>query len=156
MTGHAALIARIWENLGEIERIVNRADMLSKKAHQTNDDGYWDGVALNLHGFYSGVERIFEDIGRSLDGGVPAGPDWHASLLTQMSAEIPGERPPIIQRQTRICLDEYRGFRHVVRNVYAFNFRPERLEELIDRLGPCHEAVTQDLEDFIKFLTALV
>ena len=155
MIEHAALIARIQENLNEVERVVSRADMLSKKAQQTNDDGYWDGVALNLHGFYGGVERIFEDIGRSLDGSIPAGPDWHASLLTQMSAEVPGERPPVITRQTRLCLDEYRGFRHVVRNVYAFNFHPERLKALADRLRSCHESVAQDLRELIKFLNAL-
>ncbi len=55
-----------------------------------------DGVALNLHGFYAGVERIFEEIAREIDGSLPAGPEWHRDLLLQMSAEVAGTRPPVI------------------------------------------------------------
>jgi hypothetical protein len=52
----------------------------------------------------------------------------------------------------RRCLDEYRAFRHSVRNVCAFNFRPLRLEELVTELRPCYESVMQDLEAFCSFL----
>ncbi|MFN2131705.1 MAG: hypothetical protein ACK2VD_14340 [Anaerolineae bacterium] len=43
-------------------------------------------------------------------------------LLEQMAAEVPSVRPALISGETRQLLDEYRGFRHVVRNVYAFRF----------------------------------
>jgi hypothetical protein len=70
-----ALSGRIRGYLTDLEKIVNRAILLSDKALTSGDDGYWDGVALNLHGFYGGVERIFEDIARTVDGNLPSGPD---------------------------------------------------------------------------------
>jgi hypothetical protein len=151
----AALAGRIKEFLIELERVVSRAEALRDKALHSGDDGYWDGVALNLHGFYVGVERILEDIARVMEESVPAGPDWHQDLLLQMSAEMSGIRPSVIRRNTRHCLDEYRAFRHVVRNVYAFNLHPPRLQELVAGLRACFEAVSYDLTDFAAFLELL-
>lgn len=155
MSEYKALVARISESLAELERPVERATQLSDKALHTGDDGYWDGVALNLHGFYTGVEQIFADIARTIDESQPVGPDWHRDLLLQMSAEIPDVRPPVIARHTRHCLDEYRGFRHVVRHVYAFHLRPSRIQELVTDLPACLTAVRHDLDDFATFLRQL-
>jgi len=125
------------------------------KANTSGDDDYLDGAALNLHGFYAGIERIFEDIARSLEKTVPDGPEWHQNLLLQMSAEMVSIRPRVISAETRACLEEYRGFRHVVRNVYTFNLRPARLDELVAGLGACFRLVTDDLERFSAFLDSL-
>jgi len=76
-----ALAGRIRGYLAELEKVVNRAVLLSTKAINSGDDGYWDGVALNLHSFYSGAERIFEDIARTIDGNLPSEPDWHIGIL---------------------------------------------------------------------------
>jgi hypothetical protein len=38
-----------------------------------------------------------------------------------MAVEIELVRPAVISKETRNTLDEYRGFRHIVRNVYSFN-----------------------------------
>ena len=72
-----------------------------------------------------------------------------------MSAEISSIRPPVVTMDTRDCLDEYRGFRHVVRNVYTFHLRPVRQQELTTRLRPCYESVERDLSDFIIFLKTM-
>ncbi len=50
------------------------------------------------------------------------------------------------------CLDEYRAFRHVVRNVYAFNLRPSRLRELISGRRPCFDSAARHLLGFAAFL----
>ncbi len=155
MTEQTALAGRIREYLVELEMVVGRAKMLSAKAVSTGDDDYWDGVALNLHGFYSSAERIFEDIARTIDGNIPSGPDWHSSLLVQMLAETRDRRPPVISRELRYALDEYRAFRHVVRNVYAFHFRPDRLKALADGLPGCFNALKQELLAFNQFLEAV-
>jgi hypothetical protein len=131
---YAVLAGRIRETLIDLERTVKRAETLRDKAQQTRDDGYWDGVALNLQSFYTGIERIFIDVARTLEASVPDSPTWHQDLLLQMSAEVSHLRPPVITRETRLYLDEYRNFRHIVRNVYAFNLRPARLQELVS--GP--------------------
>lgn len=128
MSERLALAGRIRASLEDVKVTINRAIMLAEKGHRTGDDDYWDGVALNLHGFYTGVEQIFEDIARTIDGGLPSGAEWHISLLRQMTVEMGSLRPAVIEVKTRQCLDEYRGFRHIVRNVYAFNLRPACLE----------------------------
>lgn len=150
-----ALAARIRSSMDELVHVIDRVDLLSQKAVKSGDDGYWDGVALNLHGFYVGLERIFEDIARSLDGSIPEGADWHRALLVQMAGEIRDRRPAVLSHSSRNCLDQYRGFRHVVRNVYAFNLRPARLTDLVDELRPCYQHVEQDLDGFIQFLESL-
>jgi hypothetical protein len=96
MSRYVGLMGRIQQALADLERVVSRTEVLLEKAKRTGDDGYLDGVALNLHGFYTGVERLFEDIARETEEGIPTGPDWHQSLLLQVSAEIPGTRPPAI------------------------------------------------------------
>ncbi len=155
MAQYGGLIGRISQERQDLTRIVERSGELLQKARDTGDDGYLDGVALNLHGFYTAVERILEDIARTLDGEIPQGSGWHKRLLLQMSAEIPGVRPPVIQRDTRACLEEYRAFRHVVRNVYTFQLFPARLESLASELRACMDSVFSDLDGFTAFVSGL-
>ncbi len=146
------LAGRIRAEMLDLERIVARATRMLTKARERGDEDYLDGVALNLHGFYAGAEHIFREIARDVDGAVPPGSEWHRELLVQMTAELPSLRPPVISRATRDCLDEYRNFRHIVRNVYTFNLRPSRLAELVDGLRVCYEALAHDIADFAEFL----
>ncbi len=154
-TDYRALAGRISQTLADLDRVVARAELLMQKAAASNDDAYLDGVALNLHGFYTGVERIFEDVARTLEKTVPSGFNWHRDLLLQMSAEITSVRPAVIGSDTRHCLDEYRGFRHVVRNIYAFNLKFSRLQELTGQLKACYQLVTSDMNSFSEFLERL-
>ncbi len=150
MTTESALAARIRAEVSELGRLVERTERLLAKSAQDAD--YLDGVALGLHGFYAGAERVFEAIAREVDGSVPRGPDWHRDLLTQMFAEMPGSRPAAIRRDSWVCLDQYRGFRHVVHNVYTFSLREERVRELGLGLRACFDTVSRDIEALCAFL----
>ncbi|MGE5838782.1 MAG: hypothetical protein ACM34H_02535 [Deltaproteobacteria bacterium] len=152
---YLALAGRITQFLGDIDRIAQRAELLMSKARSSGDEGYLDGVALNLHSFYTAIESLFEDIARTVDVALPEGANWHQELLLQMSAELRGSRPAVIRTSTRNCLDDYRAFRHLVRNVYSFNLRPKRLSDLVDALRSCFSDVRRDLEEFSRFLLAL-
>lgn len=125
------LAQRIRDECCELARLVARAQEGWHRAQQSADDLYVDSVALNLHGFYAGLERLFEMIAAAIDGNVPQGQNWHQVLLEQMVAEVPSVRPALISEETRRMLDEYRGFRHVVRNVYAFRFDLEKVRKLV-------------------------
>lgn len=152
---YATLAGRISEWLSDLAQLVDRAESLLEKAQRTGDDGYLDGLALNLHGFYAGVEHMFEDIARTLEKTLPEGAEWHRDLLLQMSSKVSSIRPAVITKETRHCLDEYRGFRHVVRNVYTFNLKPARLAELTTQLRDCYQKLKRDLNDFAGFLQTL-
>jgi hypothetical protein len=56
---YLALAGSITQILVDIDRIAKRAELLLSKARSSGDEGYLDGVALNLHGFYNGTESIF-------------------------------------------------------------------------------------------------
>ncbi|MBI2263863.1 MAG: hypothetical protein HYU64_01615 [Armatimonadetes bacterium] len=148
----AILIARIRRDLKELTVLVERAKLGWGKAKSQNDDNYLDGVALNLHGFYSGLEKIFEKIAAAVDGSVPTAANWHQELLSQMSAEIAEVRPAVISEELRDILEDYRGFRHVVRNVYTFHLNPKKIEPLIVNIDPVLEKLTAELTTFATFL----
>ncbi len=155
MSDYRDLSSRIRTGLRDLNLCVERVTYLKEKALRSGDDGFWDGVALNLHGFYSGVERIFEDIARTIENSLPSGAEWHSDLLTQMAVEIKSVRPAVISPEAHACLDVYRGFRHVVRNVYTFNLDPARLVKLATDLLRCSQTVRNELGNFADFLETI-
>ena len=81
---YLTLTSRINEELSGLKRIVLRIQKAYECAEKSNDDLYLDSVALNLHGFYSAMENIFELIAKNVDQTIPDGELWHQELLKQM------------------------------------------------------------------------
>jgi hypothetical protein len=81
-------------------------------------------VALDLLNFYSGIERVFEIIAKSLDGKMPKNGEWHRKLMDQMASEIKTIRPALLSPETQTILDEFRKFRHLARTIYSFQLNP--------------------------------
>lgn len=150
--GFHQLARRIQDELSELARVVDRAQEGWRRARQSSDDFYLDGVALNLHSFYAGLERLFELIAATVDRAVPQGANWHQLLLDQMAAEVPSVRPAVISAHTRDALNEYRGFRHIVRNVYTFKFDPMKVQRLVDAAPAMVAQVGAELSAFAGFL----
>jgi hypothetical protein len=147
-----AIAERIRAQLPEMERAIQRAHQALERARTSSDDLYLDSVALNLHSFYGGVERLFTLVAGVIDGSVPTGSTWHQALLQQMAMDLPGVRPPIFSASTIALLDEYRAFRHVVRNVYAFQLDPARLQQLVREAPRMLAQVHAELGAFAGFL----
>ena len=148
------LASRIRDEIQDLDRAVQRASEAWRRATVSTDDLYIDSVALNLHGFYAGLERIFELIATEMDGTSPAGDAWHQLLLQQMATDIPQVRPPVLSPASRDGLDRYRAFRHIVRNVYAFKFDPVRIGQLVEGAVPLYAQVRAELLGFADFLDA--
>ncbi len=146
------LSARIRLELKELHRVEERVQEAWHRSQISSDDYYLDAVALNLHGFYGGLERLFELIATTVDGARPEGPNWHQDLLRQMQSEVPGIRPAVISDKVRAHLDPYRGFRHVVRNVYTFTLEPAKLQQLVANAPAVFEQVDRELSAFANFL----
>ena len=151
---YLAVAGRIRREVEEVESVVERAQSIWEEVDPGTDPGGYrvDAVALNLHGFYAGLERIFETIARRVDQTVPEGAHWHQELLDQMNTELSDVRPAVLSDESRKQLKRYRGFRHVVRNVYAFEFEPDQIDLLMKRLPDTTERVTNDLRSFATFL----
>lgn len=146
------LTRRIHFELGEIQMVLARINNSWDGARRSNDDAYLDSVALNLHGFYSGFERVFVQIAEIVDGHLPRGDNWHDILLRQMMSEVPRVRPAVISGETGRLLDELRRFRHVVRNVYTHKFNPENIHKLVRYASDSFERLKTELTAFSDFL----
>jgi len=155
MSRYDVLVGRIERDLKDLEQLVNKTNVLIEKVNTTGDIDYLGTVALNLHSFYSGAERIFRDVALEIDDSLPEGSDWHRRLLRQMSAEVPNVRPKILSDSTFKALNELCAFRHVVRNVYTFDLIPSRVQDLASTLPHCLEELQTDLQSFCQFLTAI-
>jgi hypothetical protein len=57
-------------------------------------------------------------------------------------------RPALIGNSTRDALDRYRGFRHVVRNIYSFTLDREQIAPLVRDLLTVFASVRTDLSQF--------
>ena len=113
------LSERIQGGTTELERLLPRIRRAWEQSMLTPEEfAFLDSVALNLHSFYSGIERLFEMIAKFVDGGIPDGKTWHRDLVMLMTEEIDEVRPAVIGREGFAYLDELRRFRHLVRNVY--------------------------------------
>jgi hypothetical protein len=157
VTGRYLVAAgRIRSDLHNIERTVERA---RKAMELSSSEGAGsllvDSAALNLHDFYAGLERLFEVVASSVDESVPVGPDWHRDLLSQLGVEVPGIRPIVLSENTVRILDDYLRFRHVVRNVYAFQLDAGRVGRLVDSVAEAFSLVKSDLLAFADFLQAV-
>jgi hypothetical protein len=146
------LIRRIHQELSELRIVLTRINTSWEGARRSNDDAYLDSVALNLHGFYSGFERIFTQVAEVVDDDLPNGENWHKLLLQQMMRAMPDTRPAVISAETERLLDELRRFRHVVRNVYTHNFNPENIGKLVKFADEALERLKAELTAFIEFL----
>jgi len=151
---YLVLASRVREEMSELTHAVNRIQRAWERFKKTGDDFYLDSVALNLHSFYTAIEKIFEMIADAVDQSKPLGENWHQALLQQMASEIKLIRPPVISKTTRDELDDYRGFRHVVRNVYAFHLSPAKIAPLVESLPELFRRLQVELEGFLEFLEA--
>lgn len=152
-----ALARRIEVELEELERTQAAIQRHWEAARRvaTDQDAYLNSVALNLHSFYSGLERLFELIALEFDGGLLGGDTWHAELLRQIALDVPDVRPPVLQPNTASQLDEYRKFRHRIRNIYATNLDPDRMAPLVIGLPALWSRIRKELTAFLSFLRGL-
>ena len=104
------LVRRIHLELDEIQIVLTRIHDKWNDFRRLSDDAYLDSVALNLHGFYMGFERVFAQIAETVDGKTPSGGNWHELLLSRMLSEVPRIRPAVISPETGVCWMNYAVF----------------------------------------------
>ncbi len=150
------LAERIHGEVSDLGWVVQRALRAWSQAQSVpGEQAYLDSVALNLHSFYSGLERLFELIARHVDRDLPTGETWHRDLLEQMTHDLADVRPAVISHANGLALDEFRRFRHLVRNVYTMNLVPARMTGLVLTLPELWSGLHAELLAFAGFLELL-
>jgi hypothetical protein len=140
---------RIENEFGNIGRSSDRALLAYEKCARSNDDMYIDSAAFSILHVYSGIEKIFLNIAETIDQNVPQGLHWHHQLLLQMANPVAGIRQEVISRETMTLLDEFRAFRHVARNIYAFNLQSGKVGILIGKIKTLEALVKKDISNFL-------
>lgn len=143
----------------ELERLQQLADDIAKVQQEIERDPeravwFYELQSLKLHNFYTGCERIFSLVASELNGGLPSSFDWHKRLLRQMTVDY-GNRIPVLRQETARQLQEYLGFRHVVRNIYGFELESARVRRLLDQYPGVWNQCKTDLYQFVTWLQEL-
>lgn len=149
---YLVLSQNIKNELSEIKKTMQRAKKAWLLALNSEESLYLDSVALNLHDFYSGIERIFERIAENVDETKPESLNWHKEILKQMTLDVPNIRPAVISSELMENLDEYRAFRHIVRNIYSHNFKSKKIKVLIENIEELYIEIENNLKIFCNFL----
>jgi hypothetical protein len=114
---------------------------------------FYESLALKMHNFYTGCERIFQLIASELNGALPSSYDWHKRLLNRMTAERE-EMPAVLSQETAIALQEYLGFRHVVRNLYGFELEKPKVDKLVAEYPAVWHQLKTEIGQFTDWLQA--
>lgn len=151
---YLVLKEKIAHEIEDIKRVVAKIEQGYQIALKKEEerDFYIDSIAFNLHGFYSGIERIFELIAEGVDGELPSGNRWHKDLLDQMTINLPQVRCPVISEETRQEMLEFLAFRHLVRNIYTFELKPAKLENLVMMVPKTFDRFLEEINGFLLFL----
>jgi len=139
--------------LTRLEEGIRQAQLESQR-DPDRSELFYESLALKLHNFYTGCERIFQLIASELNGALPSGYDWHKRLLNRMSVVHEGY-PPLLTPDTARLLEEYLAFRHVVRNIYGFELDPQRLQALAVNYPVVWHQVESQMRDFVNWLRTL-
>ena len=145
-------IERIRDDLIQIDITASHAQHDWNEFINKGDEAYLKAVAYDLHGFYTGLERIFKSVANTIDDKIPEGENWHKDLLEQMALDIAGLRPAVLSQDTVDLLDEFMRFRHRIRNIYSFNLIPDRVKNLVEKLPTVLAKAKGDLSAFVQFL----
>ena len=98
--GPQQVAKKIRDELAEEKVVLSHVERDWRKFVETGDDAYLKATAYDLHGFYGGLERIFEAVATTIDGSVPGGESWRRDLLQQMGRELQGIRPALFSEET--------------------------------------------------------
>lgn len=146
------LLGEVRHEREAIERQADEVKSLAPKLQRQPDRASLALIAVDLHGYYTALETLFERVARAIDGEVPVGIESHRELVEQMAADIPPLRPAVISTGTRGWLHVLRSFRHFFRHAYAVDLDPQRLSEHSDALLERHPTLCDELDAFLAFV----
>ena len=156
MPNYGVLISKLRRILSDLKAEYEYAQGQASTARETKQDVYWTSVGLSLHSFYTGLEKAFELIAKQVDDTLDTSTGrWHKALLDQMTLNLPGVRPPVINKQAYRYLDRFLSFRQVIRSNYAHRLDPEGIAANFEMLEDCYGLVSQQLNDFCDFLASV-
>ena len=97
------------------------------------------GVGGILQSFYNGIENVLKQIFLAHDEAVPEGLRWHRELI------LKAHHHGFISEHTMGVLIPYLTFRHLYRNAYVLELRPDRMQILVDEIQNTFDSFRKDI-----------
>ncbi len=97
------------------------------------------GVGGILQSFYNGIENILKQIYLKNGKTVPDGLQWHRQMILQAVQQ------GYISEKTMEMLIPYLTFRHLYRNAYVLDLRPDRMQILMDDIKKTFRDFKKDI-----------
>ncbi len=133
------LLADLDPDLATLDRIAEVIQDASGRRSDSKDDAAARAfLAMQLHNYYTAMEKVLERILRVVDGAIPTGGSWHRELLDQAARPAPDLRPAIVDPDVAGELDRLRSFRHFFRNAYTVELQWGELEAHRARVQAIH------------------
>ncbi|NEP01916.1 MAG: nucleotidyltransferase domain-containing protein [Symploca sp. SIO2E9] len=149
---YLVLKEHLTDELAALERSTNALSVALERTKPMPDEYGIRALATYVNDFYRRCERMSERVAVSLDGGIPQGPNWHQTLLQQVT-EPRENRPPLWSSSLLLKLDQYRKFRHVVHHKYGDELKPEPVLTLAELAPIVLDSVRQAVASFNEWLT---
>jgi ribonuclease HepT-like protein len=86
------------------------------------------GVGGILQSFYNGIENILKQTFLANGKAIPEDTQWHRQIIQQAVEH------GFISEKTMDMLIPYLTFRHLYRNAYVLDLRPDRMQILMDTI----------------------
>ena len=138
-------IENIEFNISEIDLLFHEYDSFLKDMNYCNPDLIQMTVMGHIiESFYTGVEGIFENLIKEIDGFVPKSSKSHQDLLNNIYDKA------VINEDTYLTLSEYLKFRHVFRYSYSFKLKWGKFKPLAEILLTTWDKVKEQIIAFIN------
>ena len=123
----------------EFEQIEQAIAKLPSGSLSTLSELELSGVGGIFQSIYNGIENILKQLFLAAGKRVPQGDQWHQELLRQ------AVQYDFISAQTMDRLVPYLTFRHLYRNAYVLDLRPDRMQVLLDDIDAMLTLLKKDI-----------
>ena len=141
------LLGYLTNQMGLLKRILKEIDDTNPSSKENTSH-----LAYLLHNLYCALEDVFQEIARTFENCIEDPSKYHRELLNRMQLDVPGIRPKLLSRESRLVLDELRGFRHIFRHAYDYELDPDKVKSLKHKMLTHWKRLEKDVDIFIDFL----
>ena len=123
----------------ELEQIAQAISKLPNRPLSELNELELSGVGGILQSFYNGIENILKQTFLAHDKTIPEDFQWHRELIQQ------AVQYGFISEKTMEMLISYLTFRHLYRNAYVLELRPDRMQTLVDEIRNTFSNIQKDI-----------
>ena len=114
--------------MAELEQIELAIAKLPDRSLSELNELELSGVGGILQSFYNGIENILKQTFLTNGKDIPDGDQWHREIIQQALGY------GFISEETLKQLTPYLTFRHLYRNAYVLELKPDRMQILVDEI----------------------